>query len=102
MYINDDENCSLHLQKKEKKKNICSYVVVAMLKVRVFKRNVDINWITFTLGKTVLRLNDFTDCQEIISFHRAHWIGPKWCLFPLLFFHNNYYVNIVVYKKCNQ
>ena len=62
MYLNDDENCSLHLQKKGKKKNICSYVVVAMLKVRVFKRNVDINWITFTpLGKTVLRLNDFTN-----------------------------------------
>ena len=48
-------------KKKENKKNICSYVVVAMLKVRVFKRNVDINWITFTLGKTVLRLNDATN-----------------------------------------
>ena len=46
---------------KKKKKDICSYVVVAMLKVRVFKRNVDINWITFTLGKTVLRLKDFTN-----------------------------------------
>ena len=61
MYLNDDENCSLHLQKKGKKKNICSYVVVAMLKVRVFKSKVDINQITFTLGKTVLRLNDFTN-----------------------------------------